>query len=77
MRRASALLSVVFLAFAVAGSSPEPATMLLFGGGLLFFSVFNNKARDKSKKIKSHNRAYQMQKEVLSGFLFFILFFAL
>jgi hypothetical protein len=77
MKRVSALLSVVFLGFAVAGTSPEPAAMLLFGGGLVSFSVFNNKSRDKSEKIKSHNQSYQIQKQVLSGFLFSILYFTL
>ena len=77
MKRVSALLSAVFLAFAVAETSPEPAAMLLFGGGLVSISVFTNKSRDKSKKIKSRNQAYQIQKQVLSGFLFFILFLAL
>ncbi|MBW2216735.1 MAG: hypothetical protein JRF34_06020 [Deltaproteobacteria bacterium] len=73
MKRVSGLLSVVFLAFAMAGTSPEPAAILLFGGGLVFLPVFNNKSRNKSKKIKSHNQAYQLQRQVFSGFLFFLL----
>jgi len=73
MIRVSGLLSVVFLAFAMAGTSPEPAAMLLFGGGLVCLPVFNNKARNKSKKIKPHNQAYQLQRQALSGLLFFLL----
>ena len=73
MNRVYGLLSVVFLAFTIAGTSPEPAAMLLFGGGLVFLSVFNNKSRNKSEKIKSHDQAYQLRMQALSGLLFFIL----
>jgi hypothetical protein len=73
MKRVSGLLSVVFLAFAMAGTSLEPAAMLLFGGGLVCLPVFNNKSRNKSKKIKPYSQAYQLQRQALSGLLFFIL----
>ena len=73
MKRVSGLLTVVFLAFAMAGTSLEPAVMLLFGGGLVCLPVFNNKARNKSKKIKPYNQTFQLQRQALSGFLFFLL----
>ena len=74
MKRVSGLWSVVFLAFAMAETSPEPAAMLLFGGGLVCLSGYNNKSRNKSKKIKPYTQTYQLQKQALSGLLFFFLF---
>jgi hypothetical protein len=73
MKRVSGLLSVVFLAFAMAGTSLEPAAMLLFGGGLVCLPVFNNKSRNKSKKIQPYSQTYQLQRQALSGILFFLL----
>jgi hypothetical protein len=72
MKRVSGLLSVVFLAFAMAETSPEPAAMLLFGG-VVCLTGYNNKSRNKSKKIQPHNQTYQLQRQALSGFLFFLL----
>jgi hypothetical protein len=73
MKRVSGLLSVVFLAFVMAETSPEPAAMLLFGGGLVCLTGYNNKSRNKSKKIQPHNQTYQLQRQALSGVLFFLL----
>jgi hypothetical protein len=75
MKRVSVLLSVVFLAFAMAETSPEPAAMLFFGGVLVCLPGNNITFRNEPKKIKPQNQAYQLQTQALSGLLFLLLIF--
>lgn len=75
MKRVSVLLSVIFLAFAMAETSPEPAAMLLFGGALVSLPGDTITFRNKRKKIKPHNQTYQLQGQALSGLLFLLLIF--
>ena len=75
MKRASVLLSVIFLAFAMAETSPEPAAMLLFGGALVSLPEDKITFWNKPKKIKPRNRTYQLQGQVFSALLFLLLIF--